>query len=63
MPDYKEMYRILFRETAEVILALQKVQQQTEEMYIADDAADDFIVIGPNAENDNDNREKHPPQG
>ena len=35
MPDYKEMYLILFRETTKVIAALQKAQQEAEELFIA----------------------------
>ena len=41
MSDYKEMYLVLFRETAKAIAALQKAQQITEEMYIADTDSDD----------------------
>ena len=47
MPDYKEMYLKLFRETSKAILALQKAQQATEEMYATSDSADE---------------EKYPPQ-
>ena len=36
MPDYKEMYATLFRETTKAIGILQTAQQQTEEIYIAD---------------------------
>jgi len=38
MPDYKEMYLHLFREMTRAILILQKAQEQTEEMYIAEDS-------------------------
>ena len=34
MPDYKEMYLHLFRETTKAINALQQAQQATEEMFI-----------------------------
>ena len=57
MPDYKEMYRILFRETTKAISALQAAQQQTEELYIEDQAVDNLIVLSP----DNDDNEQ-PPQ-
>ena len=40
MPDYKEMYLVLFRETTKAITALQKAQQTTEEMYITDEEND-----------------------
>ena len=57
MPDYKEMYRILFRETTKAISALQNAQQQAEDIYIADDTEDSLIDIRPNHESDkNDER-------
>ncbi|WP_104371938.1 hypothetical protein [Desulfocucumis palustris] len=62
VPDYKEMYEILFSETTKVISALQKAQQRTEEMYIADDTADNLIVISPDNDNDKIDENKHPPQ-
>ena len=34
MPDYKEMYFVLYREVTKVIEQLQEIQQKTEEMYI-----------------------------
>lgn len=60
MPDYKEMYLVLFRETTKAIMALQKAQQVTEEMYIADEGNDN-----PNDVNSIDkvDEENHPPQG
>ena len=36
MPDYEEMYHILFRETTKTILALQRAQQLAEEVYLYD---------------------------
>ncbi|HML46240.1 MAG TPA: hypothetical protein PKE04_05765 [Clostridia bacterium] len=45
MPDYKEMYRILFSETTKAISILQQAQQQTEEMYIADDTEEKRVVL------------------
>jgi len=59
LPDYKEMYRILFRETTEAIYVLQKAQQQTEEMYMTADTANRFIVMRGDA----DDADKQPPQG
>ena len=59
MPDYKEMYRILFRETSKAISTLQKAQQQTEEMYIADDGTNNLIIISVDA----DDEEKQPQNG
>lgn len=38
MPDYKEMYAMLFQETTKAISLLQKAQQIAEEMYISDDS-------------------------
>ncbi len=37
MPDYKEMYLHLMRETEEAIRILVKAQQDCEELYIRDD--------------------------
>ncbi|NLO86025.1 MAG: hypothetical protein GX096_11460 [Clostridiales bacterium] len=34
MPDYAEMYRVLFDAQTRAIEILQKAQQETEEMYI-----------------------------
>ena len=48
MPDYKEMYQTLFRETTKVTSILQKAQQQTESMYMADDTIDNLIVPSTN---------------
>jgi hypothetical protein len=45
MPDYKEMYMTLFRETTKAITILQKAQQKTEEIYISDDSPDKLIPI------------------
>lgn len=57
MPDYKEMYRILFRETTKAISALQAAQQRTEQLYIEDDSEDNLILPDTNSENG-----KQPPQ-
>ena len=45
MPDYKEMYLTLFRETSRAILTLQAAQKRTEERYIADVTAEPMIVL------------------
>ena len=55
MPDYKEMYRILFRETAKAISILQSAQQRTEEIYVEDDTIDKLIVINTDKISDDDN--------
>lgn len=39
MTDYKEIYILLFNKITETIESLQEIQQQTEEMYIAQEAA------------------------
>lgn len=35
MADYKEMYFLLFNKITDTIKGLQEIQQQAEEMYIA----------------------------
>ena len=60
MPDYKEMYRILFRETTKIISALQRVQQQTEEIYMADDE-NQISIVKNTCEHQNE--KKQAPQG
>lgn len=45
MPDYKEMYLALFRETTKAISILQSAQQKTEEIYISDDTEQNIIVL------------------
>lgn len=62
MPDYKEMYHILFHEMTKAISVLQNVQQKTEEMYIGDDPADSLIVMNPNQGSDGDKEQKRFPQ-
>ena len=37
MPDYKEMYLHLMRETETAIRILEKAQQDCEELYLKDD--------------------------
>lgn len=46
MPDYKEMYRIMFTAMTKAIFILQEAQIQYEELYIeADKEADRETVI------------------
>jgi hypothetical protein len=44
MPNYKEMYLTLFRETTEVIAKLQQVQRMTEEMAMAEEEAGKLLA-------------------
>ena len=50
MADYKEMYLKLFRATTEAIAILQRVQQETEELYISSEEAK--LIILPTQEDD-----------
>lgn len=46
MPDYKEMYRILFNAMTEAIFILQEAQLKCEELYIeAEPEADRQTII------------------
>ena len=47
MPDFREMYFSLFREMSKAITILQEAQQQTENMYISDDSANQLFVVDP----------------
>ena len=62
MPDYKEMYLTLFRETTKAIAILQAVQQRTEEIYIAEDIdeniAKKLTTIKPILNQDKDDNEE-----
>lgn len=58
MPDYKEMYLLLFRATTKAIAILQQAQQQAEERYLSEDTANRFIVIKP----DQKTKDKQPSQ-
>ena len=62
MPDYEEMYRVLFQETTRAISALQKAQRQTEEMYIDDDPPNGFDLRSANTSANPEDEKKHPPQ-
>lgn len=43
VPDYQEMYRVLFRSQTKAITLLQEAQRQTEELYIS--ACEPKIVL------------------
>lgn len=45
MPNYKEMYLTLFRETTKAIHMLQAAQQRAEELYICDDGENKVILL------------------
>ena len=47
MPDYKEMYITLFKETTKAISILQAAQQKTEEIYVSDDTENNLILLKP----------------
>lgn len=47
MPDYKEMYITLFKETTKTIRILQAAQQRTEKIYISDDTENNLILLKP----------------
>lgn len=40
MPDYQKMYTTLFNQITDTIEALQKIQQETEEMYMEEKASE-----------------------
>lgn len=50
MPDYKEMYLSLFKETTNAINVLQSAQRKTEEIYIADDTENSLILLKPDGD-------------
>ena len=45
MPDYKEMYKILFHETTKAIATLQEAQRKAEEIYISDDGKSRLTLL------------------
>ena len=47
MPDYKEMYLYLMRETEAAIRILVKAQQDCEELYLQDNGPDLCILPPP----------------
>lgn len=63
MPDYQQMYRVLFQETTQAISTLQKAQRQTEEMYMTDDLPEHFVLRNPKLPLPPEDEKKHPPQG
>lgn len=54
MPDYPEMYRILFRSQSRAIAILQAAQQQTEELFISSPPSVIFLGSGDKLENKSD---------
>lgn len=52
MPNYKNMYYTLFNKVTDIIDDLQKVQQQTEEMYIQEE---NTIKVYPTKKTKDDN--------
>ena len=57
MPDYAEMYKMLFRSQTKAIQILQQAQQETEELYISDEGPD-LIVLQPQETQENPNEDK-----
>jgi len=57
MPDYKELYLTLFRETTKAISILQKAQQTTEESYISEELFPDDRIILLNTDEINENKQ------
>jgi len=48
MTDYKEMYFLLFNKITDTIESLQEIQQQAEEIYIAqEEASSNTIKLSP----------------
>ena len=47
MPDFREMYVSLFRETTKAIDILQAAQQKTEEIYISAEPSDNLRLLRP----------------
>jgi len=45
MPNYAQMYKVLFSSITQAIAILQKAQQATEQMYISSE--DPFIQVLP----------------
>ncbi|WP_294855331.1 hypothetical protein [uncultured Oscillibacter sp.] len=58
MPDYKEMYITLFKETTKTISILQAAQQRTEEIYISDDTENNLILLKPHEDEQDKNWRK-----
>jgi len=49
MPDYKEMYCLLFDEITKAITALQEAQKKTEALYMAEEKEN--LLILPSLKN------------
>ena len=62
MPDYKEMYVSLFRETTKAIDILQAAQRISEEIYISGSTASNLRFFRQNGsgENLNDRQQENP---
>ncbi len=58
MPDFREMYVTLFRETTKAIDILQAAQQKTEEIYISSDPSDNLRLLRP--EEDEEDLKENP---
>jgi len=56
MPDYKNMYEMLFGAATQAIMILQQAQQQTEEMYISAEPPD-IRALDRKGKNDGDDTE------
>jgi len=46
MPDYEEMYKVLFRSMTQAITILQEAQQYAEKIYISSDEVDAPLDTG-----------------
>ena len=46
MPDYEEMYKILFRSMTQAITILQEAQRDAEKIYISSDEVDAPLDTG-----------------
>ena len=57
MPDYKEMYLTLMRETEKAIRTLTEAQQACKEMYLRDDAPTLRLFPIENISQDNPNHD------
>lgn len=62
MPDYRELYRILFGETTKAISILQAAQRHTEELYIEDETFCNLVVMDTNASSNRNPKDKYPSQ-
>jgi len=58
MPDYREMYRVLFQEITRAIAILQEAQRRTEALYMEDEG-EGLILL----EETTPKKEEHHPVG